>query len=403
MPFRDVFGHRRLLGVLARSVHRGSLPPSLILAGPSGVGKRRVAVALAQALNCTDLQVFAEPASHPAPGVPSSDHSTASPFPTTGVTAPLIPKLAVPALASDGGRATPMFPAADVTAPTNFGVGVPAPISQDACGRCPACLRIARGVHPDVSIIEPGDTGVIKVDQIRDVVDRAAYRPFEGRRRVVIFDEADALMPAAQNALLKTLEEPPASAVFLLITSRADALLATVRSRCPLLRFGALATDDVVAGLVAHGRTAAEARAVAATAEGSIGQALEASTGALVDARDVATRVLAWAASGDDPKRRLEGVKDLLTGTGAGGASDREQLAVHLRAMSSLLRDVELLATGSDARGLANPDARSDLDELMAFGGDRGLQAFAVIDRALAALDRNASSKIVADWLVLQL
>ena len=55
MPFRDVLGHRRLLGVLARSVHRGSLPPSLILAGPSGVGKRRVAVALAQALNCPTL------------------------------------------------------------------------------------------------------------------------------------------------------------------------------------------------------------------------------------------------------------------------------------------------------------------------------------------------------------
>jgi DNA polymerase-3 subunit delta' len=283
------------------------------------------------------------------------------------------------------------------------GPGTEAALHLDACGSCPACLRIARGVHPDVSVIEPGDTGVIKVDQIRDVVDRAAYRPFEGRRRVVIFDDADSLMPSAQNALLKTLEEPPASAVFLLITSRPDALLPTVRSRCPLLRFGALGADDVVAALVASGRSEAEARAVAATAEGSIGQALEASTGALVDAREVAARVLLRAASGDDPKRRLEGVKDLLAGTGGGGASDREQLAVHLRAMSSLLRDVELLATGSDARGLANPDARTDIDDLQTFGGDRGLRAFAAVDRALAALDRNASSKLVADWLVLQL
>ena len=91
---------------------------------------------------------------------------------------------------------------------------VPAAIVLDACGVCASCQRIARGVHPDVSIIEPGDSGAIKVDQIRDVVERAAYRPFEGRRRVVIFDDADALMPSAQNALLKTLEEPPARRCF---------------------------------------------------------------------------------------------------------------------------------------------------------------------------------------------
>jgi len=220
---------------------------------------------------------------------------------------------------------------------------------------------------------------------------------------VVIFDDAEALLPSAQNALLKTLEEPPASAVFLLITSRPDALLPTVRSRCPLLRFGGLGAEDIVAALVARGRAEADAQAVAATAEGSIGHALDASSGGLIDAREVATRVLARAAAGGDAKRRLEGVKDLLPGGGGSAGADREQLAVHLRAMSSLLRDVELLATGADARGLANPEARADIEELSAFGGDRGLQAFAAVDRALAALDRNASSKIVADWLVLQL
>jgi DNA polymerase-3 subunit delta' len=338
MPFRDVFGHRRLIDLLARSVERGTLPPSIIFAGPAGIGKRRVALAAAQALNCLSP-------------VTLDDRQSIA----------------------------------------------------DACGVCAACRRIARGVHPDVLVVEPGDTGNIKIEQVREIVDRAAYRPFEGRRRVVIVDDADALMPAAQNALLKTLEEPPPSSVFVLVTARPDTLLPTVQSRCPRLRFRPLGEDDVAAALVALGRDAAEARALAATANGSIGQALEASAGDLVEARDVAVRVLAHACGVADPRRRVEGAKDLLVGTGGGGAADRQQLSAHLRAMASVLRDVELLSTGADVRAMAHPDVRPALERLAAFGGDRGVRAFSAVDEALVALERNASVKIVADWLLLHL
>jgi DNA polymerase-3 subunit delta' len=341
MPLQDVVGHHRLVSLLKRSVGGGTLPPSLVFAGPSGVGKRLAAVGVAQALNC--LQ--------PRPTTDDSHLTTA-----------------------------------------------------DACGVCPACTRIARGVHPDVLVVEPGDSGSIKIDQVRDVVDRAGYRPFEGRRRVVIIDEADALVAAAQNALLKTLEEPPPSSVFILVTSRPDLLLPTVRSRCPQLRFRPLSADDIATVLMARGHRETEARAVAATADGSVGQALEASADELVDARDVAHRVLAQASIQADPARRIDGAKDLLTNTGAGGAGDREQLASHLRAMSSLLRDVEVLATQADARALANPDVRPALERLATtYRGERGIRAFTAIDRALVALERNAGVKIVADWLVLQL
>jgi DNA polymerase-3 subunit delta' len=333
MPLQEILGHRRLVGLIARSVSRESLPPSLIFSGPAGVGKRLTAMAVAQLLNCTKRV-------GEAPNI-------------------------------------------------------------DACGACAACTRIARGVHSDVIVVEPGESGAIKIEQIRDIVDRAGYRPFEGRCRVVIVDGADALVPAAQNALLKTLEEPPSASVFILVTAQPDLLLATVRSRCPRLRFGPLPIADLVAALVQRGRTDTEARAVAATADGSLRRALESIAGDLVQGREVAERVLVRAAATDDPRRRIEGAKDLLTKT---AASDREQLAVHLRSMGALLRDAELLATRADVRALANPDLTETLERLsQIYQGERGLRAFTAVDRALAALDRNASAKIVADWLVLQL
>lgn len=347
MPFRDILGHGRLVGLLARSVREQTLPPSLIFAGPDGIGKRLAAVSTAQALNCTA----------PRQG-PASQKSQITAIP---------------------------------------------PLPIDACGVCPACTRIARGIHPDVLLVGPGENGSIKIDQVRDIIERAAYRPFEGRRRVVIIDEAEALVPAAQNALLKTLEEPPSLSVFVLVTSRPDTLLATVRSRCQRLRFRPLDVDDVAAALVKRGRSSAEARAIAATADGSVRVALEADGSDLADARDVAVRVLAQAAAIDDPRRRLEGAKDLLSKTGAGGAKDRDQLASHLHAMSSLLRDVELLSVRADPTALANADVQSALDRLTVFRGQRGVDAFSAVESALGALDRNAGVKIVADWLVLHL
>ena len=338
MPFRDVVGHVRLIDLLSRSVAGSTLPPSLLFAGPAGVGKHLTALAVAQALNCTEGSKFKV-----------------------------------------------------------HGSGF------DACGTCAACTRIKRGVHPDVLFVAPGDSGAIKIDQVRDIVDRAAYRPFEGRRRVVIIDEADALVPPAQNALLKTLEEPPPSSVFILVTSRPDMLLPTVLSRCPQLRFRPLSADDIAAALMARGHNETQARAVAATADGSLGQALQASAGELVESRDLAQRVLAQAAAQSDPARRIDSAKELLAKV-AGGATEREQLATHLRAMAVLLRDVEVLATRADERTLANPDVRPALERLTnTYHGERGTRAFAAVDRALFALQRNAGVKLVADWLVLQL
>ena len=344
MALSDIKGHASLRRLIARAVARDTLPPCLVFTGPDGVGKRRVAVAVAELLNCT------------------------------AVAAPR------------GGTAA----------------------SPDACGKCGACQRIARGVHVDVIIIEPGETGSIKVDAVRTAVNEAAFRPFEGRRRVVIIDDADRLVPEAQNALLKTLEEPPAASVFLLVTSRPHLLLATVRSRCPELRFGGLSTEEIGDILVSrHQFDPTAALAAAASADGSAARALEAGSGDSLEERHIAAEMLEVLASAPNPKRRLETGKQ-LAGVRRGGrssaAADRETLTRRLRALATLLRDLQVLSARGDRAWLANTDSAEELVGLVpAYDIDRAVRGFACVDRAIAALTRNASPKVVVDWLALQL
>ena len=383
MPFRDVVGHRRLLTLLARSVAQASLPPSLIFSGPEGVGKRRAAVATAQALNCLNLVI------------PNPESRTPGPEPAYAK-APARPRRSSPdLLASEDGPRTPN----------------PEPVLEiDACGACPACGRIARGTHPAVLAIHPGETGSIKIEQVRDAIESAAYRPFEGRRRVFLIEDAEALGGPAQNALLKTLEEPRPSSVFILISSRADTLLPTVRSRCSHLRFGRLTAAEVALVLTRdHGYAEGEARAVAALSDGRVGRALDARTAEYAAARQCAFDVLTGAVGSDDARARLESVKPLTAkrggaGAGAGSRTDREQVAVHLQALSSLLRDISILATGADTHLLANLDLEPGVTALARrFDSRRAVRAFTAVDQAQDALARNVSPKIIADWLSLQL
>jgi DNA polymerase-3 subunit delta' len=279
-----------------------------------------------------------------------------------------------------------------------------AELERDACGECASCRRIARGVHPDVVVIEPGDSGSIKIEQLRDVIERSHYRPFEGRRRVVIIDEADAAGAPAQSALLKTLEEPPSASVFILVSSMPDALLPTVLSRCPRLRFGPLTPAEVARVLMQdHRYSEQDARAAAADADGSVGRALESQSENLTDAREAAERILEETARNNDPVKRIALARQLTEGK-ATPAEERNRLAVHLRSLGSLLRDVGIIASGADRAMLANADLEAQLEALSSsYHAERSLKAYAAVDRALAALHHNASPKVVADWLLLEL
>ena len=118
----------------------------------------------------------------------------------------------------------------------------------EGCGVCAVCERITNGIHPDViTLAREGAAQIIPIETVRQqVVAAVGLPPHEARERVFVIDEATALQPAAANALLKTLEEPPARTLFVLCTTAPEQLLPTIRSRCQRVRFAggtALASD----------------------------------------------------------------------------------------------------------------------------------------------------------------
>jgi len=116
------------------------------------------------------------------------------------------------------------------------------------CGECDACVKIAGGFHPDVvTLVREGAAQIVPIENIRNqVIARLGFPPNEAALRVFLIEEATSLAPPAANALLKTLEEPPARTLFVLCTTAPEQLLPTIRSRCQRVRFAggtALASD----------------------------------------------------------------------------------------------------------------------------------------------------------------
>ena len=110
---------------------------------------------------------------------------------------------------------------------------------EKPCGRCGPCVKTAKGLHPDVILVDgPGEGKPITVDQVRQLRADAYIRPNEGERKVYLLERADQMNPSAQNAMLKLLEEGPPYAAFLLLAENAGGLLETVRSRCESLALG---------------------------------------------------------------------------------------------------------------------------------------------------------------------
>lgn len=159
-------------------------------------------------------------------------------------------------------------------------------VNGDCCDRCLACTKIAKGIHPDVHFVAP-EGATLKIDQIRTLAQEAAMRPYEGRRKVFILDEAETMTEHAQNALLKTLEEPPGATLLVLIAPEVAALLPPIISRCTQIRFAPLPESVIAARLVEEGCDARDATLLASLAGGSLGRAHELRGSALQEIWDL--------------------------------------------------------------------------------------------------------------------
>jgi DNA polymerase-3 subunit delta' len=301
-----VLGHDRVKALLTGAIAARRLPPSLLLVGPDGVGKRTLALATARALVCE----------------------------------------------SGGG---------------------------DACEACSGCRRSARGLHPDVVQVAP-ETRAIKVEQARALVREIQARPFEARARGFVVDEAHSLTEQAQNALLKSLEEPPATSHVMLVTAAPHALLPTIRSRCQVLRLGPLPASRLE-----------EARLRAIHSAGSLGRALAFESEAYRALREGLVELLE-AVPSMDPLGRMEAAERL---------KDQEDLPLCLTTLRSLLRDLVALRLGGRRDRILNADIGEALSRLAAgrLGGQADRLAAAVA-QALRALRGNANKLLTMDVLM---
>ena len=172
--------------------------------------------------------------------------------------------------------------------------------------------------------------------------------------------------------------------MFILTTAVPGALLPTVRSRCMRLRFGRLTTAEIAAALIRdHDYSDAEAKQTAPIADGSIGQALALVDNDLSMFRELAMGLLQHAAGRADTQSRVQAASALHSG-GSKKERTREDVAIVLRLMASMLRDLEAINAGADRAVLANPLLTGDLEALArAYAGDRARAAFGAVDRAL--------------------
>jgi len=337
--FSDFQGNADVVHRLREMVARERFPHAVVLAGPRGSGKYTLALMLAQALNCQ--------------AVPKSD--------------------GLPDFCGQCGNCTRIAQAGDLEARFAEAVDTRENLRETDKKE----TRIFVQTHPDVLVIPPDPPQMmIKVDQVRRVIETIYYRPAEGRERVYIFTDS-AFMKEAANSLLKVLEEPPEFATIFLLSENPGELLPTIRSRSATFVLGALPPEDIERDLERHRPEwkPAQRALVARLSEGAVGRARNFDLAAYIVARDHALAILNSALRGGEHSELFK-----ITESYRPGAEGREKIENLLRTLYALLRDLMMVNSGAP-EAVRNTDIAAEL---------KRLAEFADFDWIAAASDRLA-------------
>lgn len=263
----------------------------------------------------------------------------------------------------------------------------------DACGNCSSCRKLASGNHPDLHLLSPlPDKRDISIEQIRELQQQLSLRPFEAKRKACLIEPAERMNEKSANALLKTLEEPPGHAIIILLSTQADLLLSTIRSRCQHLRFSPL-DDSVVADLlIQQGMAPDKAQELAPLAEGSMERA-----STLDEESDAARRQELLAMLSKASSRQVATVFDAAESV-AGG---REETLSTFNLLLSLLRDL-LLIRSCGQIGIANGFLSTELTaEASRFTPAGIMEALECCLETRRAIQGNANPKLALERFLL--
>jgi DNA polymerase III subunit delta' len=267
-------------------------------------------------------------------------------------------------------------------------------IAARPCGKCRICMQIASGNHADILYSQADATsGALKIEEVRTVAGKLALKPYDARYRVAIFRDFDHAQPRAQDALLKTLEEPAPHAVLILLAQSPEAVLPTITSRSQVLPLRPVLAAEVEAALLTHGADADKAALLAGIAGGRIGWALSAlADETLLEQRTTALDLLENAL-GQGRAGRFALADDLA----------KEKLALYplLELWASYWRDALHLSVGSEV-SLANRDRAEHLRRLAGMiGQDNAVAALRATQQMIGTLDTNANVRLALEVMFL--
>jgi DNA polymerase-3 subunit delta' len=257
------------------------------------------------------------------------------------------------------------------------------------CGNCSSCLKIQKEEHPDLHIIQNGQSQ-IKIEDIRGILRQASFRPYEGAAKVFIIDNAHKLNSEAANSLLKVLEEPPKDVSIILVTHKPQNIIKTVLSRCKAIKFSPLIRDQLETVLIKnYALDKATAHFLAYYAEGRLGLALRLKDTPLLQEKNKIFDSFILSCKPLDYNIMNQ---------------SKEQLQVCLNILASWFRDVYLLKCGLPDKEVIHLDRHADLLKLIPKFSFKQLDdIMATLSESSWYLEKNINSKLLLHNLGAQL